>query len=70
MAIEFIGDGDASSLPGEYHADGCIDDHTLCGITLDGDKKTAGAFRIVNEKINCEICVHIIKHCIPLRKQI
>lgn len=66
--IQFNGDGadvdiDTSILH-MHPADG-QSDYTLCGITLDGDGKTAGSFRddVKAPKVTCQKCVAIIRHC-------
>lgn len=38
-------------------------DYTLCGITMDGDEKTAGSYVVKRGRINCPRCIEIIKYC-------
>lgn len=38
-------------------------DYTLCGITMDGDEKTAGPYKVKRGRINCPRCIEIIKFC-------
>jgi len=72
MNIKFNGDGrdykgglaHDSDL---VHADGAIQDYTLCGLTLDGDSATCGDWKTTREKITCSQCIDIIKHCKSIR---
>ena len=66
--IQFNGDGadtDIDSSVLHMHPASVQSDYTLCGITLDGDKKTAGSFRddVIAPKVTCPACVAIIRHC-------
>lgn len=69
--IRFMGDGDGVvDDPNVLHLDGATQDFTLCGLTLDGDTKTAGNFVLVTAKqVTCPACVAIIKHCRGVRVQ-
>lgn len=64
--VQFTGDGADTDINSDVlhmcGADG--NDFTLCGITLDGDDKTAGSFNVINApRVTCPSCVAIIKHC-------
>ncbi len=63
--IRFTGEGDGVvDDPAIMHMDGVGPDYTLCGLTLDGDTKTAGAYEIVKaHAVTCPSCIAIIKHC-------
>lgn len=63
--IRFTGEGDGVvDSPAITHMDGVGPDYTLCGLTLDGDTKTAGAYEIVKAPaVTCPGCIAIIKHC-------
>lgn len=62
------------------HADGAIDDHTLCGVTTEitidriekydpeRETETEPTMLKTNRKINCETCLAIIKHCVEIWK--
>lgn len=48
MRIKFTGDGadykgDNAHDASVVHADGAIQDYTLCGLTMDGDEGTCGS---------------------------
>lgn len=66
---------------GIVHADGAIDDHTLCGVTTENllssaDEVTAQVLAneselvpymaLTDEKIRCDYCAMIIRHCCKL----
>lgn len=66
---------------GVIHADGAIDDHTLCGVTVENQLSSADEFTAemyANEselapymaptraKITCDQCAMIIRHCCKL----
>lgn len=66
---------------GIVHADGAIDDHTLCGVTVENLLSSADEFTEemfaneselapymapTNEKITCDHCAMIIRHCCKL----
>ena len=52
------------------HYPGASIDYTLCGITLDGDDKTAGPFEMVKAPaVTCPGCIATIKHCRGVRIQ-
>jgi hypothetical protein len=59
--IKFIGNGDGVIDKGT-HIVGDFSDYTLCGITLDGDEKTAGGY-VSAKKLNCKECKRIILFC-------
>jgi len=58
--IKFDGTGDGDTDKG-VHFKGTYNDYTLCGITLDGDNKTAGGFDNTNERVDCRDCIAIIE---------
>ncbi len=58
--IKFLGTGDGYIDSG-VHFDGVISDFTLCGITLDGDPRTAGSFEVTNDKVDCTHCKSIVE---------
>ena len=65
--IQFTGDGGDSEIDSTVlHMHPALGtDYTLCGITLDGDEKTAGSFRddVEAPRVTCPECVAIIRHC-------
>lgn len=67
--IRFKGTGDGVVDVPVLHLDGCLGaDYTLCGLTLDGDESTAGAFELVAASaVTCPECAAIIKHCRGVR---
>lgn len=67
LLIKFLNDGD-EQIEQTLHTISPITDHTLCGITMDGDSKTAGNFEVVKSPhITCLQCVQIINHCRGLK---
>ena len=69
--IRFLGRGDEDvDSPDVLHLSGTASDYTLCGITLDGDSKTAGPYKIVRATaVTCPDCIAIIRHCRGVRIQ-
>lgn len=67
--IRFTGTGDGVVDAPVLHLDGGFGpDYTLCGLTLDGDDETAGAFEHVSAPaVTCPECAAIIKHCRGVR---
>lgn len=62
--IRFLNNGGDQLDAEELHYDDPHTDHTLCGLTLDGDNMTAGSFEVVyGAKVTCPQCVNIIRHC-------
>jgi len=44
-------------------------DYTLCGVTLDGDERTAGTYELKEGKITCPYCVGIILFCKSINRR-
>lgn len=65
--IKFTGKDVDSQFKDRVCFVGCINDYTLCGITLDGDTATAGDYTPTNEKVNCRDCISIVKYCQKLK---
>lgn len=67
--IRFSGDGDGVvDDPTVLHLIGVGPDYTLCGLTLDGDTKTAGTpVDVVGPAVTCPDCAAIIRHCRGVR---
>lgn len=67
--IKFTGDG-ADNFDADYlHLPAATGiDYTLCGVTLDGDDRTAGSFLTVKAPaVTCPECIEIIRHCRGVR---
>ncbi len=66
--VEFDGSGDGVEA-GEVHFSGGTNiDYTLCGLTMDGDEKTGGAFDNTNKKVNCPECIGMVEFCKTVKK--
>lgn len=66
--VKFTGSGDDYNGRNAWsnediHYTSPITDHTLCGLTMDGDSATCGDFEIVTGRITCSQCLEIIRHC-------
>lgn len=61
--IKFNGTGDGDTDKGVHFVAPVSSDFTLCGLTLDGDTKTAGGFEITKEKVDCKVCIDLVKFC-------
>lgn len=59
--VKFLGDGDGYTDNGVHFRPPFGSDHTLCGLTLDGDTKTAGSFLKTKEKVDCYDCIRIVE---------
>lgn len=65
--IEFDGNGDGEIDRG-IHFIGPIGDYTLCGITMDGDRDTAGTYKKTAKKVDCDHCLTILNYCKKLKQ--
>ncbi len=68
IKIKFIGNGKEEMDYTLVHFDDNIMDFTLCGITLDGDNKTAGEYELVKGKVTCKDCINIVDFCKGIKK--
>lgn len=61
--VIFAGDGMDMLDLADIHIDHPMLDATFCGITMDGDTKTAGTCYLVpNKKVTCPHCIAMIAH--------
>lgn len=57
-----------TTIGGGVHFVSELNDYTLCGLSLDGDTGTTGAFKATKQKVNCKHCIEIIEYCKKIKK--
>jgi hypothetical protein len=58
--IKFIENGDGVVDSDIHFASPLVNDFTLCGLSMDGDRSTTGDFVETNERVDCSDCSTIV----------